>query len=167
MMRKSRNMLAANSELRSDRQLRMLANGLICAIGIMAVSGCTTSKETRLPPATQAPAAPQPASGSAATTATPMQSLQELSVREEKGQTTLLIKFAQPLSQYRHFTLPQPARIVLDLLDGVKAAPSTEVFRIDTSMVSALRLSTLRASSICSRRSSLPSTAHAPGSESA
>ena len=141
MMRKSRNMLAANSELRSDPQLRMLAFGLICAIGIMAVSGCTTSKETPLPPATQAPAVPQPASGSAAASATPMQSLQELTVREEKGQTTLLIKFAQPLSQYRHFTLPRPARIVLDLLDGVKAAPSTEVFRIDTSAVSALRLS--------------------------
>jgi type IV pilus secretin PilQ/predicted competence protein len=140
-MRKSRNMLATDSELRSDPQLRMLTFGLICAIGIMAVSGCTTSKETRLPPVAQAPAVPQAANGSAAATATPMQSLQELSVREEKGQTTLLIKFAQPPSQYRHFTLPQPARIVLDLLDGAKAAPANDLFRIDTSVVSALRLS--------------------------
>jgi hypothetical protein len=70
-----------------------------------------------------------------------MQSVQELSVREEKGQTTLLLKFAQPINQYRHFILPQPARIVLDLLDGAKAAPSNELFRIDTSVVSALRLS--------------------------
>ena len=141
-MRKSRNMLAANSELRSDPQLRMCAFGLSFVMGVaLGLTGCATNKEARIAPPAQAPAVPQATGGSPPATATPMQSVQELSVREEKGQTTLLLKFAQPINQYRHFTLPQPARIVLDLLDGAKAAPSNELFRIDTSVVSALRLS--------------------------
>lgn len=141
-MRKSRNMLAANSELRSDPQLRMRAFGLSVVMGVaLGLTGCATNKEARIAPPAQAPAVPQATGSSPPATATPMQSVQELSVREEKGQTTLLLKFAQPINQYRHFTLPQPARIVLDLLDGAKAAPSNELFRIDTSVVSALRLS--------------------------
>jgi len=140
-MIKSRNMLARNIELRRDPQLRILEFGLICAFAAISLIGCATSKETPIRPAAQAPVSPMPENGSPPGTATGMQSVQELSVREEKGQTTLLIKFAQPITQYRHFTLPQPARIVLDLLDGAKAAPSNELFRIDTSVVSALRLS--------------------------
>jgi type IV pilus secretin PilQ/predicted competence protein len=140
-MRKSRNMLVRIIELRKNLQLRILALGLIGTLAAVSLIGCATSKETPIRPAAQPPALPQPASGSPSATATATQSVQELSVREEKGQTTLLIKFAQPISQYRHFTLPQPARIVLDLLDGAKAAPSNELFRIDTSVVSALRLS--------------------------
>ena len=84
-------------------------------------------------PAKPAPAKPQ-SSGA------PSQSLQELSVREEQGQTTLLVKFAQPVTQYRHFTLPQPARIVLDILDANKVTAADETYRIDTNWVSTLRL---------------------------
>src|SRR5438094_2393341 len=47
--------------------------------------------------------------------------LQELSVREERGQTTLLVKFSQPVTQFRHFHLPQPSRIVLDIFGEAKA----------------------------------------------
>ena len=82
-------------------------------------------------PAKPAPAKPQ-SSGA------PSQSLQELSVREEQGQTTLLVKFAQPVTQYRHFTLPQPARIVLDVLEANKVTAADETYRIDTNWVSAL-----------------------------
>src|SRR6185503_4414678 len=41
----------------------------------------------------------------------PGQNIQELSVREEQGQTILLLKFVQPVTQFRHFPLPQPSRI--------------------------------------------------------
>src|SRR5690349_939833 len=141
-MRKSRNMLAANSQLRSDPRLRMLAIGFSLVMAVaLGLTGCATNKEARIAAPAQAPAVPQADGGSPSASAIPMQSVQELSVREEKGQTTLLLKFAQPINQYRHFTLAQPARIVLDLLDGAKAAPSNELFRIDTSVVSALRLS--------------------------
>jgi len=119
----------------------MLTFGLISLIAVaLSLIGCATSKETQPPPAVPPSTAPEATGGKSQGTVTPTQSLQDLSVREEKGQTTFLVKFAQPVSQYRHFTLQQPARIVLDLLDDVKAAPSTELFRIDTSVVSALRL---------------------------
>ena len=72
---------------------------------------------------------------------TPSQGLQELSVREERGQTTLFLKFSKPLIQYRHFPLAQPARVVLDIpTDTNNGSTLAEVFQIDTSVVSALRL---------------------------
>ena len=52
----------------------------------------------------------------------------------------MLVKFSQPVTQYRHFTLPQPARIVLDVLDAGKVISADETYRIDTTWVSALRL---------------------------
>jgi len=67
--------------------------------------------------------------------------LQELSVREERGQTTLLVKFSQPVTQFRHFPLPQPSRIVLDIFGEAKALSQAETFRIETNWVAALRLS--------------------------
>jgi hypothetical protein len=82
MMRKSRNMLARNVELRRDPQLRILACGLICVLAAISLIGCATSKETPIRPAAQAPELPQPANGSPPTTATGMQSLQELRVRQ-------------------------------------------------------------------------------------
>jgi type IV pilus secretin PilQ/predicted competence protein len=67
--------------------------------------------------------------------------LQDLSVLEERGQTTISIKFSQPISEFRHFPLSQPSRIVLDLLSDIKRAPMSESFRIDTHWVGTLRLS--------------------------
>ena len=67
-------------------------------------------------------------------------SLQELLVREERGQTTLVVKFSQPVTQYRHFPLPQPARVVLDILGDAKPTAQAETFRIDTSWVATLRM---------------------------
>ena len=68
-------------------------------------------------------------------------SLQELSVREERGQTTLLVKFSQPVTQYRHFPLERPSRIILDIFSDAKQPTPTESFRIDTHWVGTLRLS--------------------------
>jgi type IV pilus secretin PilQ/predicted competence protein len=66
--------------------------------------------------------------------------LQDLSVFEEGGQTTLSIKFSQPIAEYRHFPLSQPSRIVIDVLSDAKRAPLSESFRIDTHWVGTLRL---------------------------
>jgi len=72
--------------------------------------------------------------------------LQELSVREERGETTLLIKFPKPISQYRHFTLPQPARIVLDIFGEAERSSQSESFRVETRWVSGLRFSSTEGS---------------------
>ena len=67
--------------------------------------------------------------------------LQELSVREEHGQTTIRFRFSNPASQYRHFSLTQPSRIVLDIFGETKRLARVESFRVDTNWVGALRLS--------------------------
>lgn len=66
--------------------------------------------------------------------------LQDLSVREEKGQTILLLGFSQPVVQFRHFPLPNPSRIVLDLFGNANRSATSEVYRIDTSAVATLRV---------------------------
>jgi type IV pilus assembly protein PilQ len=112
--------------------------GTACAI---ALAGCSANanKETATPPSvkTQPPqtASKEPKGG------TPSLSLQELSVREERGQTTLFIRFSQPIAQFRHFPLPQPSRIVLDIFSDAKALSQAETFRIETNWVGSLRLS--------------------------
>ncbi|HEU4342027.1 MAG TPA: type IV pilus secretin PilQ, partial [Candidatus Binatia bacterium] len=72
--------------------------------------------------------------------------LQDLSVREERGQTTVWIKFSQPVVEFRHFPLPQPTRIVLDIFGDTKQSSQTETFRIDTNWLSMLRFSSLTGS---------------------
>ncbi|MCH8920264.1 MAG: AMIN domain-containing protein [Chloroflexi bacterium] len=67
--------------------------------------------------------------------------LQDLVVREGRGQTTVTIKFSEPVTQYRHFTLTQPTRIVLDVFGDVKRRAELKDFRIDTSWVNSLRIS--------------------------
>ena len=109
------------------------------ALGILSLVGCTATKETPVQSKEQ-PVAAKSSSVKPQSSVAPSQSLQELTVREERGQTTLLVKFAQPVNQYRHFTLPQPARIVLDILDSSNGAPADDTYRIDTTWVSALRI---------------------------
>jgi len=67
--------------------------------------------------------------------------VQDLSVSEERGQTTLKIRFSEPISQYRHFSLTQPARVVLDVFGPANAMPDVDTFRAETSWISVLRLS--------------------------
>ena len=66
--------------------------------------------------------------------------LTDLSVREDRGQTVLLVKFSQPVSQFRHFPMPNPARIVLDIFGDVDRSAQVETYRVDTSAVATLRL---------------------------
>jgi type IV pilus assembly protein PilQ len=88
--------------------------------------------------AAQTPAAstPQQATGQQNESA----KVQDLSVREESGQTILIIKLAKGIAQYRHFPLPQPARIMLDVFND--AQPSeTETYRIASTLVGHLKVS--------------------------
>ncbi|HET8562990.1 MAG TPA: type IV pilus secretin PilQ [Candidatus Binatia bacterium] len=120
---------------------------------VITITGCSVSvdKEQQKPPPATISTAAQSAPGakSALPTAAPKEpstagqalSLQDLSVREERGQTTLLVKFSQPVTQYRHFPLQQPSRIVLDIFSDAKQPAAAESFRIDTHWVGTLRLS--------------------------
>jgi type IV pilus secretin PilQ/predicted competence protein len=66
--------------------------------------------------------------------------IQDLSVREDRGQTILRVKFSQSVSQFRHFPLPSPARIVLDIFGDANRSAQAETYRIDTSTVATLRV---------------------------
>jgi len=105
--------------------------------GAVIMSGCAVAPDAAAPSATSQ----SPSAAKTQAVKVPNQSLQELIVREERGQTTLLVKLARPITQYRHFPLPQPARVVLDIPSDSTGPASTDTFRIDTSIVSALRLS--------------------------
>ncbi len=67
--------------------------------------------------------------------------LQDLSVQEDMGQTTIRVKFSDSVSQYRHFSLTQPSRIVLDVFGQSKQLAQVENFRVETHWLSVLRLS--------------------------
>jgi type IV pilus assembly protein PilQ len=69
--------------------------------------------------------------------------IEELSAREEFGQTLLQLKLSKRIQAYRHFPITQPSRIVLDIFDDAQPMPQAESFRIDTNWVSALRLSSI------------------------
>ncbi len=66
--------------------------------------------------------------------------VQELSGREEAGQTILTVKLSKGISQYRHFPLPQPSRIMLDIFNDARPADA-ESYRVGTTLVSHLKLS--------------------------
>ncbi|MGH7845063.1 MAG: type IV pilus secretin PilQ [Candidatus Binatia bacterium] len=66
--------------------------------------------------------------------------VQELSVHERDNQTIVRVIFSQPVAQYRHFTLGQPARIVLDVFGAAQRLPKGETFRVDTHWVGNLRI---------------------------
>lgn len=67
--------------------------------------------------------------------------VQDLSVREESGQTILQLKLTKPISQYRHFPLAQPARVVVDMFGDSTRQSDVETFRVGTNAVSAVSFS--------------------------
>jgi type IV pilus assembly protein PilQ len=71
----------------------------------------------------------------------PMLRVQDLSVREESGQTILQLKLTKPISQYRHFPLTQPARVVVDMFGDFTRQADVESFRIGTNAVSTVSFS--------------------------
>jgi type IV pilus assembly protein PilQ len=113
---------------------------LLVVAGGLGLSACSLGD----PVSTPATAQSREPMGAAATQKMPVlpePRLQELSVREERGQTTLFLKFSKPLVQYRHFPLAQPARVVVDLpSEASPGSTSAELFQIDTSAVAVLRV---------------------------
>jgi type IV pilus secretin PilQ/predicted competence protein len=67
--------------------------------------------------------------------------VQDLSVREESGQTILQLKLTKPVSQYRHFPLTQPARVVVDMFNDSTRQAEVESFRVGTNAVSTVSFS--------------------------
>jgi len=123
-------------------------------IGVLLLSGCATvqveeEKVSEAPaaaeakPKTEAPKTglQPPASIKEETLEAQPFKVEELSVREEQGQTTLRMKFSQPVTQYRYFSLLLPSRIVLDVYGDTKRLARVENFRADTHWVDTLRLS--------------------------
>ncbi len=111
----------------------------------VTLSGCASgtpkgTAPTRDQPSAQSPTAQRQPVLKEEKTFSELLKLQDLSVREEGGQTTLFVKFSQPINQYRHFPLPQPARIVIDVLSEAERPTTTESFRVDTHWVGTLRL---------------------------
>jgi type IV pilus assembly protein PilQ len=67
--------------------------------------------------------------------------VQDLSIREESGQTILRLKLTKPISQYRHFPLAQPARVVVDMFGDSIRQSDVENFRVGTNAVSTVSFS--------------------------
>jgi len=94
------------------------------------------------PPQAQAQRKPQPlASVKEATLQDQPFNIQQLSVGEERGQTTLRVKFSAPVTQYRHFTLTMPSRVVLDIYGEAKRLARTETFNVNTHWLATTRVS--------------------------
>jgi type IV pilus secretin PilQ/predicted competence protein len=67
--------------------------------------------------------------------------VEDLSVREEAGQTTLQLRLSRPITQYRHFPVTIPSRIVLDIFTEGQRTSEVDTFRVDTSLISTIRVS--------------------------
>ena len=139
-MQRTRNHLIDIAQSGIPKLAKQMAALWILILLAYLASGCALSPDTPAPPAvaksseSQVPAKGTPAGGQVLT-------LQDLSVRDERGQTTLLVKFSQPIKEFRHFPLPAPARIVLDVFGNAKPSGQVDIYRIDTSAVSTLRIS--------------------------
>jgi type IV pilus secretin PilQ/predicted competence protein len=67
--------------------------------------------------------------------------VQDLSVREESGQTILQLRLTRPISQYRHFPLTQPGRVVVDMFGDSARQADVESFRVGANAVSTVSFS--------------------------
>ena len=67
--------------------------------------------------------------------------IQDLSVREETGQTVIRLKLSKTIARYRHFPLVQPSRIVIDIFGDIKPQTEVQTFRVMTPLVETLRFS--------------------------
>jgi type IV pilus assembly protein PilQ len=118
----------------------------IVSIAAAALSACVPAMEedaaAKRPQesAQRQPVAPQPAVKESLLQEQSFR-LQDLAVQENRGQTTVRIKFSDPVNQYRHFSIAQPSRIVLDVFGPAKQLPQVETYRSETHWLSVLRVS--------------------------
>jgi type IV pilus secretin PilQ/predicted competence protein len=112
---------------------------------LVNLSACLVNPEKEtLPKATaEKSASGQLANDSKTNPTGPALTLQDLSVREDQGQTSVFLKFSQPVSEFRHFPLPNPSRIVLDIFNSANRVAPPASYRIDTHWLSTLRLTNL------------------------
>ena len=130
-------MFCLNRRVQRIAQSRLVP-ALFLIVGIVygaVLSGCGPSASkgpqgSRNQATTQTPNVPSQPVKKEQQTPSELLKLQDLWVVEESGQTTLSIKFSQPIGEYRHFPLSQPSRIVIDVLSEAKRAPLSESFRI-------------------------------------
>ena len=130
---------------------RSMAIASLAAAFIIGTAGCTVgrkdpiveeqvAKESPSPVPEAEPQSPLSAPIKEQTLEEQPFRVQELSVREHNNQTIIRVIFSQPVAQYRHFTLGQPARIVLDVFGAAARLPKGESFRVDSHWVGNLRL---------------------------
>jgi type IV pilus assembly protein PilQ len=123
----------------------------LTALGVGLIGCASTVNEPKTPaelmegavPAQGGPqekAGQRPVSAKTAMASAPTLRVQDLSVREESGQTILQLKLTKPISQYRHFPLAQPARVVLDMFSDFARQADGESFRVGTALVSTVSL---------------------------
>lgn len=126
--------------------LRYLPLLLLAVLVAIYGSACSTTLiEPKPSPTTKtsAPVTPPPSSSRA--DADQLQ-IQDFSVREQSGQTVFLLKLSKPFSQYRHFPLLQPARIVLDISGEARTPADLETLRVGTKLVGTVRFSAAQGS---------------------
>lgn len=111
--------------------------GLALAAGL---SGCFTASKKEEPQIL--PPAAEPSKAQIKETALTDQGfrVEALQLKEEFAQTTIRIRFSGPVTQYRHFALAQPARIVLDVFGDARKLPDAQSFRAETHWVSGLKI---------------------------
>ncbi|MDZ4347839.1 MAG: type IV pilus secretin PilQ [Candidatus Binatia bacterium] len=117
----------------------MLVSGWVGCISTAGEQKIAAVAEKPAVPARAGDKSPAPAKPQAADSQSP--TIQDLSVREEAGQTILQLKLSKPISQYRHFPLTQPSRIVLDIFGDARAMADAKTFRVTTSLVGTVRFS--------------------------
>jgi type IV pilus assembly protein PilQ len=115
----------------------------IAGVFLLAITACTPAVTEQSPaPSAQSTMPGQSGStrGSVPTDSQTFQ-IQDFSAREEYGQTVLFLKLSKPVSQYRHFPLAQPSRIVLDVFGSAIVPVDMATFRIGTNLVGTVRFS--------------------------
>jgi type IV pilus assembly protein PilQ len=111
------------------------AGGLLAALAL-AFSGCASTAERPAAPAAAERAAPK-----AEAAQSQMLGVHDFSVHEESGQTILQVKLTKPISQYRHFSLTEPARVVVDMFSDSTRQADLDTFRVGTAAVGTVRFS--------------------------
>jgi type IV pilus assembly protein PilQ len=133
------------------RNLYQAVGVLLIGTGCLGLFGCSATPGKPAVVSTPSSEAPPKAAPPQVAPKSPLLepqafNLQDLSVREERGQTTVFVKFSQPVTEFRHFPLPQPTRIVVDIFGDAKQLHQIESFRIDTHWLSMLRFSSITGS---------------------
>src|SRR4029077_5448660 len=105
--------------------------------------GCASTAKEKKTATDGSPAAETQAAVSAKKDVEDLASLkiQDLSFRQEAGQTVVRLKLSKPIARYRHFPLVQPSRIVIDIFGDAKPQAEVQTFRVMTPLVETLRFS--------------------------